>query len=139
MTSKTRLIEAIIADVCDLPDYNSPDDRPTLLQCTTKELSAILERRLADEKTEEQEPCVSHLAMREYEKALVTIAAREAEAREIVAQNRWPSTLAIDLAGIARLALNGAAMETDVCRIPPQGWRCTRKAGHEGPCAAWPV
>lgn len=25
------------------------------------------------------------------------------------------------------------------CRIPPEGWRCTRGAGHTGPCAAVPV
>lgn len=24
------------------------------------------------------------------------------------------------------------------CQIPPSGWRCTREAGHEGPCAALP-
>lgn len=24
----------------------------------------------------------------------------------------------------------------DVCTVPPKGWRCTREAGHEGPCAA---
>ena len=24
----------------------------------------------------------------------------------------------------------------DACHAPPLGWRCTRKAGHEGPCAA---
>ena len=24
----------------------------------------------------------------------------------------------------------------DACYAPPLGWRCTRKAGHEGPCAA---
>lgn len=24
------------------------------------------------------------------------------------------------------------------CSIPPKGWRCTRKPGHEGPCAAIP-
>ncbi len=22
------------------------------------------------------------------------------------------------------------------CMVPPLGWRCTRGAGHEGPCAA---
>jgi hypothetical protein len=22
------------------------------------------------------------------------------------------------------------------CMVPPKGWRCTRMAGHEGPCAA---
>jgi hypothetical protein len=24
------------------------------------------------------------------------------------------------------------------CQIPPQGWYCTRQAGHDGPCAAVP-
>lgn len=27
----------------------------------------------------------------------------------------------------------------DVCRVPPEGWYCTREAGHTGPCAALPV
>lgn len=22
------------------------------------------------------------------------------------------------------------------CTLPPAGWRCTRRAGHDGPCAA---
>jgi hypothetical protein len=26
-----------------------------------------------------------------------------------------------------------------LCKIPPQGWWCSREAGHEGPCAARPV
>jgi len=30
----------------------------------------------------------------------------------------------------------GAAGE---CRLPPAGWHCTRKPGHDGPCAAEPV
>lgn len=25
-----------------------------------------------------------------------------------------------------------------ICTLAPLGWQCTRKAGHEGPCAAWP-
>ena len=24
------------------------------------------------------------------------------------------------------------------CHIPPVGWKCTREAGHDGPCAAYP-
>jgi hypothetical protein len=24
------------------------------------------------------------------------------------------------------------------CTIPPEGWRCSRNVGHEGPCAARP-
>lgn len=27
----------------------------------------------------------------------------------------------------------------NVCRVPPSGWYCTRKRGHEGPCAALPT
>jgi hypothetical protein len=29
-----------------------------------------------------------------------------------------------------------AASQRSVCDRPPPGWRCTRAAGHEGPCAA---
>ena len=25
------------------------------------------------------------------------------------------------------------------CTNPPEGWECTRAAGHEGPCAAYPL
>lgn len=25
------------------------------------------------------------------------------------------------------------------CQVPPPGWRCTRGAGHDGPCAAVPT
>ena len=28
---------------------------------------------------------------------------------------------------------------TNPCMIPPEGWICTRIAGHEGPCAAVPL
>lgn len=24
------------------------------------------------------------------------------------------------------------------CTKAPTGWRCTREAGHDGPCASWP-
>jgi hypothetical protein len=26
--------------------------------------------------------------------------------------------------------------ESNICQIPPKGWRCTRRNGHKGPCAA---
>lgn len=29
-----------------------------------------------------------------------------------------------------------AEQDAAVCQLPPHGWHCTRKAGHEGPCAA---
>lgn len=25
---------------------------------------------------------------------------------------------------------------TEKCNVPPEGWKCTREGGHEGPCAA---
>ena len=25
------------------------------------------------------------------------------------------------------------------CKVPPPGWRCSRPAGHDGPCAAYSV
>jgi len=31
-----------------------------------------------------------------------------------------------------------ATAEHTACTIPPEGWECTRTAGHEGPCAAIP-
>ncbi len=27
----------------------------------------------------------------------------------------------------------------NICLIPPEGWFCTRKPGHDGPCAAIPL
>jgi hypothetical protein len=42
-------VPAIIKDVCELPDYTSPDDNPELLQCTVKELELILRRHLLGE------------------------------------------------------------------------------------------
>lgn len=29
-----------------------------------------------------------------------------------------------------------AQADAKVCHLPPHGWRCTRAAGHDGPCAA---
>lgn len=32
-----------------------------------------------------------------------------------------------------------ADMQSPECSLPPPGWKCTRKAGHDGPCAAVPT
>jgi hypothetical protein len=32
-----------------------------------------------------------------------------------------------------------AAEDKIACAVPPAGWHCTRKAGHSGPCAAYPT
>lgn len=39
----------------------------------------------------------------------------------------------------AALKLLDLIPDASPCTIPPPGWRCTRAAGHEGPCAAVPV
>lgn len=35
--------------------------------------------------------------------------------------------------------INAARHEISGCKVPPAGWRCTREAGHAGPCAAIPL
>lgn len=62
--------------------------------------------------------CMTHcMRIRDLEAALREIARRESEAREIVTQNRWPSTLAIDLASQARLALEPPVSKSQQKRI----------------------
>lgn len=48
-----------------------------------------------------------------------------------------PDSSQITLTAEQQLHL-GQSLIGGKCRIPPFGWRCTRRAGHEGPCAAWP-
>lgn len=43
-----EIVRDIITNVCELPDYNSPDDQPNLIQCTTGELEIILRRALGE-------------------------------------------------------------------------------------------
>lgn len=42
------VVSDIIRDVCELPDYTSPDDQPDLLQCTVEELTLIVTRSVED-------------------------------------------------------------------------------------------
>jgi len=37
-----RFAQQVIANVCELPDYTSPEDQPDLLQCTVQELQACV-------------------------------------------------------------------------------------------------
>lgn len=43
---------------------------------------------------------------------------------------KWASRAAPERAAIPMTDAN------DICQVPPDGWYCTRKAGHDGPCAA---
>jgi hypothetical protein len=41
--------------------------------------------------------------------------------------------------GLAACALGAAVVAPKLllgCSVPPDGWRCSRGAGHDGPCAA---
>ena len=38
--------------------------------------------------------------------------------------------------GIGELCVRGERQMSDPCSKPPDGWYCTRLAGHAGPCAA---
>jgi hypothetical protein len=47
---------------------------------------------------------------------------------------------AIEAAGYRKPVRSEPAQDSDqICRIPPAGWVCTRRAGHDGPCAALPL
>ena len=43
------LVARIIRNVCELPDYTSPDDQPDLLTCTVDELELCIRRALGEE------------------------------------------------------------------------------------------
>lgn len=47
-TEAMRVANLIVRDVCELPDYTSPDDQPDLLQCTVEELQIICAQVIAD-------------------------------------------------------------------------------------------
>lgn len=54
------------------------------------------------------------------------------EAQHLIAAARKVAT------GETTLAQVIADMQSPECSLPPPGWKCTRKAGHDGPCAAVP-
>lgn len=37
-----KQFENIVRDICELPDYSSPEDQPEVFMCTTEELRCIL-------------------------------------------------------------------------------------------------
>lgn len=43
---RDKIVAEIVQEVCELPDYNSPDDQPDLLQCRVGELEMIIHRAL---------------------------------------------------------------------------------------------
>lgn len=45
-TPRDEFVALVIRNVCELPDYTSPDDQPDLLTCTVRELDACIERAI---------------------------------------------------------------------------------------------
>lgn len=44
-----RIATQVVRNVCELPDYNSPDDQPELLTCTVDELHLCVMRALGQD------------------------------------------------------------------------------------------
>lgn len=85
------------------------------------------------------------LALVRPRKCLELLEAADKGAKPVVLRNPWTgrprdvrdiesdpqAVLCID-----PMAASRAAKALDECPLPPAGWRCTRRAGHDGPCAA---
>lgn len=57
--------------------------------------------------------------------------------QDLRTQGPWEAWQARAALAASQAASHGAPAEpTGECDQPPVGWRCTRSAGHEGPCAA---
>lgn len=46
---RDRVVAKVLQEVCELPGYDSPDDQPNLLQCTTDELALCVRRALGED------------------------------------------------------------------------------------------
>lgn len=44
-----RIATDVVRNVCELPDYNSPDDQPDLLMCTVDQLHLCVMRALGQD------------------------------------------------------------------------------------------
>lgn len=44
-----RIAAEVVRNVCELPDYTSPDDQPDLLQCTVDQLHLCVMRALGQD------------------------------------------------------------------------------------------
>lgn len=71
------------------------------------------------------------------------------QARPMETINRWGGNVAVpegaetarDWAGY-EIPADWEKIDTitkEPCKVPPRGWYCTIAAGHDGPCAAWPI
>jgi hypothetical protein len=69
------------------------------------------------------------------------------QARPVETINRWGGNVAVpkdaetvrDWFGYEVPVEEPVGVLSPECKLPPRGWYCTRGAGHDGPCAAWPT
>lgn len=73
------------------------------------------------------------------------IARRDLDPDRVVNRDWLPPPNGISTLGITAAQITHAAGESfadfvrNACPKPPDGWRCTREPGHDGPCAAVPI
>ena len=68
-----EIARAIVQDICELPDFNSPDDPPDLLLCTVDELTNIaLIRVEAFTRRAQEREAELEVALREASAAIIT-------------------------------------------------------------------
>lgn len=51
-----KIATQVVQNVCELPDYNSPDDQPNLVMCTVEELHRCVMRALEEESGVDSQP-----------------------------------------------------------------------------------
>jgi hypothetical protein len=101
-TRLRQLVDMIVRDVCELPDYNSPDDQPDLLQCTTRQLSNILDRHLG--------PMLDVMVDAALARDLLAMALRKIQDDIPARPNMTEAGRVAMMAEVARVALEGARL-----------------------------
>ncbi len=46
---RDAIVAEVLRGICELADYNSPDDQPDLLTCTVSELELVVRRALGED------------------------------------------------------------------------------------------
>jgi hypothetical protein len=79
-------------------------------------------------------PAVTIDLIEEIEKLRAALGKESATAWRVI--DRKGKRFTIHHEGLAQVIAELGLHVTPMCDIPPAGWECSRKPGHEGPCAA---
>lgn len=63
------------------------------------------------------------------------------QARPVETINKWGGNVPVPEGAVTEPDWFGyeIPIKERQCQVPPRGWYCTIPAGHDGPCAAWPI